>query len=57
MHDEQTGANLKTTISNLESSSKKLDQNLEALQHSFLLRKYFKKEEKKNEKLKVESKK
>ena len=53
MHDEQTGANLKTTISNLESSSKKLDQNLEALQHSFLLRKYFKKEEKKNEKLKV----
>ena len=48
LHDEQSGANLKATISNMESSSKKLDKNLEALQHSFLLRKYFKNETKKN---------
>jgi phospholipid/cholesterol/gamma-HCH transport system substrate-binding protein len=50
LHDEQTGTNLKVTITNMESSSKKLDQNLEALQHSFLLRRYFKKEAKKKEK-------
>ena len=50
LHNEQTGADLKTTISNLESSSKNLNKDLEGLQHSFLLRRYFKKEEKKNDK-------
>jgi phospholipid/cholesterol/gamma-HCH transport system substrate-binding protein len=50
LHDEQAGANLKTTMSNLESSSAKLSKDLEALQQSFLLRRYFKKEAKKNEK-------
>jgi len=47
LHDEQTGTNLKATISNLDSSSKKLDKDLEALQHTFLLRGYFRKEAKK----------
>ena len=46
LYNEQSGNSLKTIISTLERSSVKLDQNLEALQHSFLLKKYFKKKEK-----------
>jgi phospholipid/cholesterol/gamma-HCH transport system substrate-binding protein len=47
LHDEQAGASLKTSISNIESSSEKLNKDLEGLQHSFLLKKYFNKEDKK----------
>jgi ABC-type transport system involved in resistance to organic solvents, periplasmic component len=37
---------LKTTIENAEQASRKLDRNMDALQNNFLLRGYFKKEEK-----------
>ena len=44
--DQQTAENIKSMIANLNSSSKKLDQDLEALQHNFLLRGFFKKKAK-----------
>jgi len=46
LNDEQTGTHLKNTAVNLESSSKKLDEDLEALQHNFLLRGFFRKKAK-----------
>ena len=46
MHDEAAAASLKSTLRNLETSSVKLDENLEALQHNFLLRRFFKKKAK-----------
>lgn len=37
---------LRTTLNNAESASSKLDENMEALQHNFLLRGYFKRQAK-----------
>ncbi|MGN6164689.1 MAG: MlaD family protein [Flavisolibacter sp.] len=46
LRDEEAGANLKAAIKNLQTSTKKLDDNMEALQHNFLLRGFFKKKAK-----------
>ncbi len=43
LNDSATAANLKSTLINLQAGTYKLDENMEALQHNFLLRGFFKK--------------
>ena len=53
LHDENSAENIKVILKNLNSSSEKLDEDLEALQHNFLLRGFFKKKAR-NEKANAE---
>lgn len=46
LNDQKTADQIKAIMSNLEGSTKKLDENMEALQHNFLLRGFFKKKAK-----------
>jgi phospholipid/cholesterol/gamma-HCH transport system substrate-binding protein len=43
LNDSKAAADLQTTLTNLNLSSEKLDDDLEAMQHNFLLRGYFRK--------------
>ncbi len=43
LQDEAVASDLRSAISHLRTSSEKLDEDLEALQHNFLLRGFFKK--------------
>lgn len=43
LNDGQTAVQVKNIIRNLDAGSRKLDENLEALQHNFLFRGYFRK--------------
>jgi phospholipid/cholesterol/gamma-HCH transport system substrate-binding protein len=45
-YDKQAANNLKLTVENLQSGTKKFDEDMEALQHSFLFRDFFKKKSK-----------
>ncbi len=55
INDEQMADKIDKTIENLKSSSKSLDENMEAAKHNFLLRGYFRKKEKQEEKEKKEA--
>lgn len=46
LNDPGLAQQLQAIITNLESASKKLDEDLEAIQHNFLFRGYFRKKEK-----------
>lgn len=46
LSSDEAASDIKATLENLRTSSKKLDENLEALQHNFLLRGFFKKKQK-----------
>jgi phospholipid/cholesterol/gamma-HCH transport system substrate-binding protein len=50
LNDEKTAKALKATILNLQTSTEKLDENMEALQHNFLLRGFFRKKAKREKK-------
>jgi len=43
INDPKTAEQVKSIMNNLDGSTKKLDENMEALQHNFLLRGFFKK--------------
>ena len=53
--DKSMAANLDQTLVNLKKSTKGLNENMEAVKHNFLLKGYFKKKEKKEEKAKQEA--
>jgi phospholipid/cholesterol/gamma-HCH transport system substrate-binding protein len=55
LNDAEVGNSMKKTMINLESSSKKLDLDLEAIQHNFLLRRFFKIKAKEDAKAKKDS--
>ena len=57
LNDPQAAADLKTILSNLNSGTEKLDENMEAMQHNFLFRGYFKKKDKAEAKVQAEAKK
>ena len=46
INDQEAAINLKNTLKNLQSGTEKLDENMEALQHNFLLRGFFRKKAK-----------
>jgi phospholipid/cholesterol/gamma-HCH transport system substrate-binding protein len=50
MNDQQLANNLKKTMENLETGTEKLDENMEAIQHNFLFRGYFRKKAKRDAK-------
>jgi len=50
LNNDAAGTNVQNTLINLQAGTKKLDENMEALQHNFLLRGFFKKRAKAEEK-------
>ena len=55
INDDSMANDLDATMTNLKTSTKKLDENMEAAQHNFLLRGYFKKKKKAEERQKKEA--
>ena len=53
LNDPEAGTSVKIALKNIETATKKLDENLEALQHNFLLRGFFRKKAKAEAKAKI----
>lgn len=57
LRDTSLSSNISSTMKNLKTSSQKLDENMEAAQHNFLLRGFFKKKDKEKKKKEEEERK
>ena len=57
INDDSMAEDLDATMKNLKTSTKKLDENMEAAKHNFLLRGYFKKKKRAEERKKKEAEK
>lgn len=55
INDDSMAKDLDATMTNLKTSTKKLDENMEAAKHNFLLKGYFKKKKKAEERKKKEA--
>ena len=51
LRNQESADGIKSTIKNLQSGTEKLDENMEALQHNFLFRGFFRKKAKNEAKL------
>jgi phospholipid/cholesterol/gamma-HCH transport system substrate-binding protein len=49
LHDQQSADNLRATMENLQSGTQKFDEDMEALQHNFLFRGFFRKKAKREQ--------
>lgn len=57
LKDPEAGRDVEDTLDNLAGSTEKLEENLEALQHNFFLRGYFKKKERQERKAREQAQK
>jgi phospholipid/cholesterol/gamma-HCH transport system substrate-binding protein len=57
LHDTSLSTNISSTMRHLNTSTQKLDQNMEAAQHNFLLRGFFRKKDKEKKKKEEEARK
>jgi len=57
MHDPGASEDLKQTLDNLNKGTAMFNENMEAMRHNFLFRKYFKKQEKQGESIDTASQK
>ena len=55
--DQKTAANLRISVENIQAGTKKFDENMEALQHNFLFRGFFRKRARQQQQQKQETQK
>jgi phospholipid/cholesterol/gamma-HCH transport system substrate-binding protein len=56
LHDQATADNLRATVENIKSGTKKFDEDMEALQHNFLFRGFFRKRAKQQQQQQAQQK-